>query len=54
MLGSLGRATLSHSKGLNRVGVSLTTPEDGNRSSFQNVVFSMFRIPNDGQSPETQ
>jgi hypothetical protein len=27
------------SKGLNRVGVSLASPEDRNRSSFQNVVF---------------
>jgi hypothetical protein len=26
--------------------------EDGNRSSFRNVVFS--RIPNDGKSPKTQ
>jgi hypothetical protein len=27
-------------------------PEDGNRSSFRNVVFS--RIPDDGKSPKTQ
>jgi hypothetical protein len=38
----------------NRVGVSLTSYEDGNRSSFQNAVFIyLFRIPDDGQSPET-
>jgi hypothetical protein len=28
------------------------SPEDGNRSSFQNVMFS--RIPDDGKSPKTQ
>jgi hypothetical protein len=28
------------------------SPEDGNRSSFRNVVFS--RIPDDGKSPKTQ
>jgi hypothetical protein len=28
------------------------SPEDGNRSSFQNVVFS--RIPDDRKSPKTQ
>jgi hypothetical protein len=27
-------------------------PEDGNRSSFQNVMFS--GIPDDGKSPKTQ
>jgi hypothetical protein len=31
---------LALSKGLNRIGVSLHSPEDGNRSSFRNVVFS--------------
>jgi hypothetical protein len=30
---------LALSKGANRVGVSLPSPEDGNRSSFRNVVF---------------
>jgi hypothetical protein len=30
------------SKGPNRVGVSLPSPEDGNRSSFRNVVFSSY------------
>jgi hypothetical protein len=29
-------------------------PEDRNRSSFQNVVLFVFRIFDDGQSPETQ
>jgi hypothetical protein len=28
------------------------SPEDGNTSSFRNVVFS--RIPDDGKSPKTQ
>jgi hypothetical protein len=27
-------------------------PEDGNRSSFRNVVFSVCRNPDDEQSPE--
>jgi hypothetical protein len=31
---------LAVSKGLERVHVSLPSPEDGNRSSFRNVVFS--------------
>jgi hypothetical protein len=30
------------SKGPNRVGVSLPSPEDGDRSSFRNVVFSRY------------
>jgi hypothetical protein len=33
---------LALSKRPNRVGVSLSSPEDGNRYSFQNVVFSSF------------
>jgi hypothetical protein len=37
-------------KGLSRPGVSLPSPEDGNTSSFQNVVFQLFIIPGDGQS----
>jgi hypothetical protein len=28
------------------------SPEDGNRSSFRNVGFSVCRNPDDGQSPE--
>jgi hypothetical protein len=43
---------LALSKGPNRVGVFLVWPEDGNRSRFLNGVFSSFRIPDDGQSPE--
>jgi hypothetical protein len=35
-----------------RVGAPPTSPEDGNRSSFRNVVFSVCRNPDDGQSPE--
>jgi hypothetical protein len=30
---------LALTKGRNRIGVSLPLPEDGNRSSFRNVVF---------------
>jgi hypothetical protein len=41
-LGPLERANLSHS--------SPPSPEDGNRSSFRNVVF--FGIQDDGESPE--
>jgi hypothetical protein len=37
-----------------RVGLPPSSPEDGNRSSFRNVVFSSYRILDDGQSPETQ
>jgi hypothetical protein len=33
---------LALSKRLNRIGVSLPSPEDGNRSSFLNVVFSRY------------
>jgi hypothetical protein len=33
---------LALSKGLNRVGVSFPSPEDVNRSSFRNVVFSSY------------
>jgi hypothetical protein len=38
---------LAFSKGANRVGVSLPVPEDGNRSSFRNVVLSS--IQNSGR-----
>jgi hypothetical protein len=51
-VGSLERVNLNHwtlalSKGPNRVSVS-SSPEDGNRASFRNVMFSsLFRIPDD-------
>jgi hypothetical protein len=44
---------LTLSKGSNRVGVSPSSPEDGNRSSFRNVYSLLFRILDDGRSPET-
>jgi hypothetical protein len=37
------------SKGPNRVSVSLLSHEDENRSSFQNMSFLVFRVPEDGQ-----
>jgi hypothetical protein len=43
------------SEGPKRVGVPFSTPEDRNRSNFQNVVFPKYleyRIM--GQTPETQ
>jgi hypothetical protein len=40
---SPGRTNHSVTKGPNRVGVS-PSPEDGNRSSFRNVVFFIFEI----------
>jgi hypothetical protein len=30
------------------------SPEDGNRSSFRNVVFLLLRTPDDGKGPRTQ
>jgi hypothetical protein len=45
---------LALSKGPNRVGVSPSSPEDGNRSCFRNVVFSSFldyRAMNNVQAP---
>jgi hypothetical protein len=36
------RLRLAQSKGLNRVGDSLPSPEEENRSSFRNVVFSTY------------
>jgi hypothetical protein len=36
------------SKKPKRVGFPLPSPEDGNRPSFQNVVFYLFAIPNNG------
>jgi hypothetical protein len=42
-----GWLRLALSKGPNRVGVSFPSPEDGNRSSFRNVVFSS--IQNSGR-----
>jgi hypothetical protein len=49
LLGHIKRAQINQwtwrlalSKGHNRVGVSLPSPEDGNRSSFRNVVFSSY------------
>jgi hypothetical protein len=41
-LGPSKKLSLALSKGHNRAGVSLPSPEDGNRSSFQNVVFSSY------------
>jgi hypothetical protein len=46
--------SLALSKGPNRVGAFLPSPEDGDRSSFGNVVFFNYLIPDDGQSPETR
>jgi hypothetical protein len=43
LLGPLERANLdywSSAKGPNKLGVSLSSPEEGNRSSFRNIVFS--------------
>jgi hypothetical protein len=37
------------SKGPNRVGATFPLPDDGNRSSFQNV---FFRTSDDGESPK--
>jgi hypothetical protein len=51
LLGPLERANLS---GWTRVGVSLPSPEDGNTSSFRNAGLRAFRIPDVGQSTETQ
>jgi hypothetical protein len=46
-----------HSTGPNRVGVSCPSPEDGNRSSFRNVVFFCFfleyRTMNKVQKPSS-
>jgi hypothetical protein len=45
LLGSLERTNLNHlalSKESSRVSVSLSSPEDGNGSSFQNVVFYIY------------
>jgi hypothetical protein len=50
LLNPLERANLTQwIHGLNRVGIFLPSSEDGNRSSFQNEVFLVFRIPDDGQ-----
>jgi hypothetical protein len=50
LLGPLERANLNHcsnwrltlSKGPNSVGVSLPSPEDGNRSSVRNFIFLVY------------
>jgi hypothetical protein len=52
MLSPIKRANLNHwtslmldlSKGSNRVGVSLPSPEDGNEPSFQNGVFLVIQM----------
>jgi hypothetical protein len=53
MLGPLERAIpvirLALSKGPSRVGVSFTSPEDVNRSSFRNDLFSSYL---QGQGPQ--
>jgi hypothetical protein len=38
----------------NSVYVFLLSPENGNMSSFPNAVFSISRIPDDGQKPQTK
>jgi hypothetical protein len=40
-------------EGPNRVGVCILSPDNGNRSSFRNVVSLIFRILTDGRSPQT-
>jgi hypothetical protein len=50
IMGPSERFTLGFCKGPNSVGVSHLLPEDGNRSSFRNIMF--FRISDDGQSPK--
>jgi hypothetical protein len=40
LLGPLERANLNH--WINRVDVSLPSPEDGNKSSFRNIMFSSY------------
>jgi hypothetical protein len=42
LLGPLERANLNH----------WTSPEDGNRSSFETLCFLVSRMPDDGQSPD--
>jgi hypothetical protein len=37
----------------NIVDVSFLSHENGNRSGFRNVVYYLFRIPDDGQSPKS-
>jgi hypothetical protein len=44
---------LALSKAPNRVGFSLLTPEDGNRSSFRNVVFSIIYNPRRWTKPRS-
>jgi hypothetical protein len=34
---------LAHTKGSNRIGVSLPSPEDGSESNLHNIVFSIFK-----------
>jgi hypothetical protein len=57
LLGPLERANLNHwtlPKGPSRVGVSIPSHENGNRSSFRNVEFSMcleFRTMDKGHKP---
>jgi hypothetical protein len=45
---------LALSVGPNRVGVSLSSPEDGNKSSFRDVFSTHLEIRDNEQSPETQ
>jgi hypothetical protein len=55
LLGPLERANLSHwSNRVGRVGVSLPSPEDGNKLVSETLWFLVFIISDDGQSPETQ
>jgi hypothetical protein len=50
------RLRIALSKGPDRVGVSLPSPEEGKRSSFRNTMFSSYLAlkKDDGQSPQTQ
>jgi hypothetical protein len=53
-LGYSRRVLLVLSKGPNRIGIFLSSPEEETRSYFRKLLFWLNRIPDDGQSLETQ
>jgi hypothetical protein len=45
LLGPLESTNLNHYEGPNRAGVSLSSPEEGNKSRFIKFFLKLFRIP---------
>jgi hypothetical protein len=49
-----GGMSVALTKRLNRVGIFVRSPDEGNTFHFETLCFLVFRIPDDGQCPENK